>query len=106
MEKNQTTERYTLADLENWSAVAGDRDPPIRLGIFGDPIAHSFSPQMQNAALHACGIDMQYARFHIRVNELRSALPRSEEHTSELQSHHDLVCRLLLEKKKKHNKIP
>src|SRR5437667_1731012 len=28
---------------------------------------------------------------------------RSEEHTSELQSHHDLVCRLLLEKKK--NKI-
>src|SRR5208283_6031500 len=26
---------------------------------------------------------------------------RSEEHTSELQSHHDLVCRLLLEKKNK-----
>src|SRR5277367_88760 len=29
---------------------------------------------------------------------------RSEEHTSELQSHHDLVCRLLLEKKKKKKK--
>src|SRR5438034_3401518 len=29
--------------------------------------------------------------------------PRSEEHTSELQSHSDLVCRLLLEKKKKSN---
>src|SRR5437667_2659544 len=29
------------------------------------------------------------------------SLVRSEEHTSELQSHHDLVCRLLLEKKKK-----
>src|SRR5438132_11171312 len=28
---------------------------------------------------------------------------RSEEHTSELQSHSDLVCRLLLEKKKKNN---
>src|SRR5436190_2899065 len=28
-------------------------------------------------------------------------LGRSEEHTSELQSHSDLVCRLLLEKKKK-----
>src|SRR5260221_6921104 len=27
---------------------------------------------------------------------------RSEEHTSELQSHSDLVCRLLLEKKKTH----
>src|SRR5947207_11395729 len=29
---------------------------------------------------------------------------RSEEHTSELQSHSDLVCRLLLEKKKKNKK--
>src|SRR5437773_7406961 len=32
---------------------------------------------------------------------LRVFRVRSEEHTSELQSHHDLVCRLLLEKKKK-----
>src|SRR5437667_8821981 len=31
---------------------------------------------------------------------------RSEEHTSELQSHHDLVCRLLLEKKKKTRQDP
>src|SRR5476649_1030192 len=31
----------------------------------------------------------------------RNAGERSEEHTSELQSHSDLVCRLLLEKKKK-----
>src|SRR5437773_2853465 len=31
---------------------------------------------------------------------------RSEEHTSELQSHHDLVCRLLLEKKKKYHVEP
>src|SRR5260221_7770339 len=30
---------------------------------------------------------------------------RSEEHTSELQSHSDLVCRLLLEKKKKYSRI-
>src|SRR5947207_11766845 len=29
---------------------------------------------------------------------------RSEEHTSELQSHSDLVCRLLLEKKKRENR--
>src|SRR5437667_7512755 len=33
----------------------------------------------------------------VEVNLIES---RSEEHTSELQSHHDLVCRLLLEKKK------
>src|SRR5882762_11173038 len=31
----------------------------------------------------------------------RLGAPRSEEHTSELQSHLNLVCRLLLEKKKK-----
>src|SRR6478672_10756937 len=33
----------------------------------------------------------------------RGHAPRSEEHTSELQSRSDLVCRLLLEKKKKKN---
>src|SRR3954449_13633189 len=33
-----------------------------------------------------------------------AALTRSEEHTSELQSHSHLVCRLLLEKKKKQQK--
>src|SRR5260370_18207000 len=31
---------------------------------------------------------------------------RSEEHTSELQSHLNLVCRLLLEKKKKNTDLP
>src|SRR5699024_12812953 len=35
-----------------------------------------------------------------RTREVRQR--RSEEHTSELQSRFDLVCRLLLEKKKKH----
>jgi len=32
-----------------------------------------------------------------------TGMARSEEHTSELQSHHDLVCRLLLEKKNREN---
>src|SRR2546428_7330714 len=35
-----------------------------------------------------------------RVRSSRSRAKRSEEHTSELQSRSDLVCRLLLEKKK------
>ena len=74
MKEKQTTERYTLADLEKWSEIASNIDPPIRLGVFGDPVAHSLSPQMQNAALGACDIHMQYACFHIRANELRSAL--------------------------------
>jgi shikimate dehydrogenase len=70
----QTTQRYTIADLEKWREIAPDTDPPIRLGVFGDPVAHSLSPEMQNAALRACEIDAQYARFHIRANELRSGL--------------------------------
>ena len=70
----QTTQRYTLADLEKWREISSDIDPPIRLGVFGDPVAHSLSPDIQNAALCACEIHAQYARFHIRPNELRSAL--------------------------------
>src|SRR5438105_12720527 len=38
-----------------------------------------------------------------RVKLLRPTSIRSEEHTSELQSRVDLVCRLLLEKKKEYN---
>ena len=72
--KAQTTQRYTLGDLEKWLQIARDIDPPIRLGVLGDPVAHSLSPEMQNAALRACEIAAQYARFHIRPSELRSAL--------------------------------
>src|SRR4051812_50004478 len=36
------------------------------------------------------------------VDAVRHGDGRSEEHTSELQSHVNIVCRLLLEKKKKH----
>src|SRR5438034_3144828 len=38
--------------------------------------------------------------FYRRCMWTRGYQQRSEEHTSELQSHSDLVCRLLLEKKK------
>src|SRR5690349_22345464 len=38
-----------------------------------------------------------------RAVQRRGGLLRSEEHTSELQSRRDLVCRLLLEKKKKNS---
>src|SRR2546426_8595590 len=39
----------------------------------------------------------------VELDTLRSLFGRSEEHTSELQSPCNLVCRLLLEKKKKYN---
>src|SRR3970282_2399556 len=41
-----------------------------------------------------------FMRITTGICTFRSRTARSEEHTSELQSHHDLVCRLLLEKKK------
>jgi shikimate dehydrogenase len=74
MNEQATTKRYTLADLEKWPQVTREVDSPIRMGVFGDPVAHSLSPHMQNAALRALEINMQYTRFHIRPNELRSAL--------------------------------
>ena len=44
------------------------------LGIFGDPIAHSLSPRMQNAALAAAGIDAVYVPFHVRPAHLADAV--------------------------------
>src|SRR5260370_5578628 len=42
----------------------------------------------------------------LTVGEFLRETARSEEHTSELQSHLNLVCRLLLEKKKIYKRIP
>src|SRR5260221_10835017 len=42
----------------------------------------------------------------INAGVTRLTVSRSEEHTSELQSHSDLVCRLLLEKKKTNASAP
>lgn len=74
MKKKRAREVYQLADLQDWQTASRGVDPPIRLGVLGDPVEHSLSPQMQNAALRECKIDMQYARFHILPNELPEAL--------------------------------
>lgn len=46
----------------------------MRLAVFGDPVAHSVSPPMQNAALAALGIDARYTRLHVQPDELAEAL--------------------------------
>src|SRR5260221_5157830 len=51
----------------------------------------------------------RWSRSSWRLDSMPGSLPRwprSEEHTSELQSHSDLVCRLLLEKKNKKSQPP
>src|SRR5205807_10209211 len=57
---------------------------------------------------HARELKRSLHPLPLRVHEIsvseRAALLRSEEHTSELQSPCNLVCRLLLEKKKKNEK--
>ena len=75
MKKKRAKEIYTLADLRRWENI----EPPVRLSVFGDPVGHSLSPQMQNAALKSCKIDMQYARFQISPDELQSALDLTRE---------------------------
>src|SRR5437588_2122354 len=52
-------------------------------------------------ALAAVPSALTKARSLLMLTVQRPGRGRSEEHTSELQSHSDLVCRLLLEKKKK-----
>src|SRR5215211_9551323 len=58
--------------------------------------------EIYTLSLHdALPISAAYPPRHRWIGERTFGWLRSEEHTSELQSHSDLVCRLLLEKKKK-----
>src|SRR2546422_6117273 len=67
---------------------------PPRLGVIG-------------AGPIGCELAQAFARFGSQVYLIEAMrYTRSEEHTSELQSRLHLVCRLLLEKKKKSSNIP
>src|SRR5438034_4130451 len=61
--------------------------------------ANSYLPAKGDAGVRLPGL-----RRGDLVTMDNGRVTRSEEHTSELQSHSDLVCRLLLEKKKKKKK--
>src|SRR5206468_9109626 len=64
-------------------------DAPIRVQSMTTTKTADVNATLQQiASLVAAGVDI-----------VRVAVPRSEEHTSELQSRSDIVCRLLLEKK-------
>lgn len=73
-------EVYTIADLQNWDRIEDQPNCPIRLGVFGHPVAHSISPQTQNAALKHCELNMRYARFEIEPGNLSEALRQIREH--------------------------
>src|SRR2546430_8849608 len=61
--------------------------------------------QGHDGARHVHALGVQPHRRLPQVVQQRDEEPRSEEHTSELQSQSNLVCRLLLEKKNKYNHI-
>src|SRR5260221_9430430 len=70
----------------------------------GEHIGTTVAPPMgkrKNAVKRWLASEVHNARAAITANPCLVDMIRSEEHTSELQSHSDLVCRLLLEKKKK-----
>src|SRR2546421_6845874 len=79
--------------------------PPTPSGSFSPWRGPAPYPSSEIAKLWTRSLDMEsFSGFHMRRMgrpEIdRRRMSRSEEHTSELQSRSDLVCRLLLEKKK------
>src|SRR5699024_12402830 len=78
---------------------------PTRRSSDLDPQTASIAEQ---AGVDRIFIDLETVGKQLRqggMNTVQSHHTRSEEHTSELQSRFDLVCRLLLEKKKKKTQI-
>src|SRR5689334_24377197 len=83
----------TLFRSERPAAARGDRQAQL-LGVRLDVLVDALDQRVRDALLHR-------QRAPLLAGGLaRGAVPRSEEHTSELQSQFHLVCRLLLEKKK------
>src|SRR5260221_2362683 len=71
--------------------------------LFFQPDAHPVLAKFSRVEIGLEGAETHYRGCILSVFHwlFAAACLRSEEHTSELQSHSDLVCRLLLEKKKR-----
>ncbi len=69
----EAAEVYGIAELRRWAEVTAGIRPPLKLAVCGDPVAHSASPPMHNAAMAHCGIDARYTRLHLRPEELTEA---------------------------------
>src|SRR2546427_7272418 len=84
------------------------RRPPRSTLFPYTTLFRSLSVTCTTEAAEPFGVTEVGATVHVDSEgapEQVNAIDRSEEHTSELQSQSNLVCRLLLEKKKKKNKI-
>src|SRR5438874_9913562 len=93
-----TTKIYTLS-LHDALPIWAEEDLEMVRGIrdgAGDRLKLRIDPNQGYAPEVAFPLARDLERYNLEYFEQ----PRSEEHTSELQSRRDLVCRLLLEKKK------
>src|SRR5206468_6088103 len=82
--------------------VANSREArfPPKESTSSDPRSEANDPHMDYVCIGARNLIFKFGRWRSENYEVRvSPSCRSEEHTSELQSRSDLVCRLLLEKK-------
>jgi shikimate dehydrogenase len=73
MKTSAMGEVYSADDLISGGEVFFDLNPPARLGVFGDPVAHSKSPVFHNAALRSAGLDMSYVRIHVPAEKALAA---------------------------------
>lgn len=64
----------TASDLISNSAALQAINPAAKLAVFGDPVAHSKSPAMHNAALQSMGVDATYVAVHVPPADLEPAL--------------------------------
>src|SRR5438034_7542432 len=96
-----------FAAASNWSHIRASMVPlrsPSSKRKYGFPsrvLRISFSQTRKNVVMFCS--EFRSETSGVFIGRYFSPV-RSEEHTSELQSHSDLVCRLLLEKKKKKKK--
>src|SRR3982751_2507284 len=96
--------RLTGAQTHARRDIVVDMCSPHRMHFFfqaEDGIRDLIVTGVQTCALPICPTDRGCRAAGDRARRDRASLLRSEEHTSELQSRSDLVCRLLLEKKKR-----
>jgi shikimate dehydrogenase len=65
--------------VDTWTVEALLLSGNFRLAVLGDPVEHSLSPQMQNAALAARGLPYRYERLHVSPARLEEAFFRLRE---------------------------
>lgn len=70
---------FQLSDLTSRNTLDQGTKKPARLAVIGNPVAHSASPQMHQAALDEQGVDMRYIRLEVEPGKVVEAVKRMQE---------------------------